>query len=83
MVEGEGGMREAIRGGQKWRGKDAGEEKIIDGLERAKKAYDDKIENILQPIRTLAKKCVIVTDHTHQLECAFEAMNETLRRAGK
>ncbi len=76
-------MSDSIIDGQKWIRKDAAEEKIIDGLKRAKKSYDDKIEYILQPIKAHARKPVIITDHTHQLECAFEVMKETLRRAGK
>ncbi len=58
--------------GQKWIRKDAAEEKIIDGLKRAKKSYNDKIEIILQPIRDI--KNYIVQDEIRN------AIKETLRR---
>ncbi len=52
--------------------KDIAERKVIDGLKRAKKSYDDKIENILQPIRDIKEH--IVQDEIRN------AIKETLRR---
>ncbi len=57
--------------------KDIVEEKIIDGLKRAKKSYEDKIDEILQPIRDVM---TVIGDIEWKGNVYKTAINETLRR---